>query len=154
MQIAYIWYMASFGVVTLCLDFASRQSSRHLHGHVVYIAPSRACRCLSSRRRSSSRRSGPPVVFFVPLKTINLASSFHKTKTNNFVKTAHVLFSIYVFQSTPPPPKKKKGIRSYYTSMFHLGSIPGIQSCTCPYTEMIRSIRRMLVGSVHICYLS
>ncbi len=64
----------------------------------------------------------------------------------------------YAFMSLNPHPTKKRlsalNLSSYYTSTFHLGPIPGIQSCTCPYTQMIRSIGRMMVGSVHICYLS
>ena len=109
---ACIWYMASFGVVTLCLDFASRQSSHHLYGprRLHRIVPCLSLSLLPAPFFFSTVWASR--ICFVPLKTINLASSFHKTKTINFVKTAHVLLSIYVFQSTLP---KKNG--HFWSSM-------------------------------------
>ena len=153
---ACIGYMASFSVVTLCLGFASRQSSHHLLGlrRLHRIVASRACRCLSSRRRSSSRRSGPPVFF----QGIESQFLFSPNRKHLFLRKLRVFCFPYAFMSLNPHPTKKRpsalNLSSYYTSTFHLGPIPGIQSCTCAYTQMIRSIGRMMVGSVHICYLS
>ena len=107
---ACIWYMASFGVVTLCLDFASRQSSHHLYGPRLHrIVPCLSLSLLPAPFFFSTVWASR--ICFVPLKTKKSHLLFTKQKQTILWKLRMFCFR-YMFFSQPYPKK-----RHFWSSM-------------------------------------